>query len=623
MRLTGFLAVQAAAAGLVADPKCSKLSNLQNTVGNLRAALKAESRDAKNAQDVKADSCRTIKKEQRATIEAAEKELKHLEEEKKAADDSVVDVKQKLKSSKAEIVDIDKEILAVSNKITGISQDFNKAQKKVGEEQAEVNREISQARKDLAAGTNLSQLDRLAADDKKLGEPDSFIQLQAPSEVDQLQEKLDDLKKKEMQQEADFNKAHQDLQDELKAAQERKNTVQGNVARYNKLLAAKEDKVASVSRDQNAAERTVKLTEKLMQSTEAECTQVLEAADVAAEDYKNLLERYATAEQDLSQLVGADLLQVQPSAAPVPEFLEVARATKAFPLIMDQVESSSGMDLAEGAVQASSGIDPMANVKRMIEGFISALKAKDAGEAGLKDWCSSEKEKNLREERENADTIDQLKAEVRSRKAENQQLKASLKLMQEEIGAMLEEENRVTEEILASKTRFKTVLSNHDMMEKILAKVVDTLRRCLDVPGGAFLQQAATGAPELIQLLKSISEDTVKMRNRAVEAQEARLVIVEDLEKATKAAVKSRKKEIQDTRVAIAENVNGMSEARDSMKGKEIESQQVVAFMSTLNQQCGPATKNTFEEVQRRRQEEIDSLQNALAVLSGEELPDL
>jgi len=617
-------AVQAAAAGFTADPKCSKLSNLQNTVGNLRAALKAESRDAKNAQDVKADSCRTIKKEQRATIEAAEKELKHLEEEKKAADDAVTDVKEKLKNSKAEIVDVDKEILAVSNKITGISQDFNKAQKKVGEEQAEVNREIAQARKNLAAGTNLSQLDRLAADDKKLGEPDSFIQLRDPSEVDQLQEKLDDLKKKEMQQEADFNKAHDDLQDELKAAQERKNTVQGNVARYNKLLAAKEDKVASVSRDQNAAERTVKLTEKLMKSTEAECTQVLEAADQAAEDYKNLLDNYATAEKDLAQLVGADLLQVEPSAEPVPEFLEVSRSTQAQPVILDQAESTAGVDLDDGVVQASTGIDPMANVKRMIEGFIAALKAKDAGEAGLKEWCSSEKEKNLREERENKDTIDQLQAEVRSRKAENQQLKASLKLMQEEISTMLEEENRVTEEILASKARFKTVLSNHDMMEKILAKVVDTLRRCLDVPGSSFLQasQATTGAPELIQLLKSISKDTVKMRNKAVEAQEARLSIVEDLEKATKEAVKSRKKEIQDTRVAIAENVNGMAEARDSMKGKEIESQQVVAFMQTLNQQCGPATKNTFEEVQRRRQEEIDSLQNALAVLSGEELPE-
>jgi len=321
---------------------------------------------------------------------------------------------------------------------------------------------------------------------------------------------------------------------------------------------------------------------------------------------------------------GPDLLQVEPSAEPVPEFLEVSRSTQAQPVILDQAESTAGVDLDDGVVQASTGIDPMANVKRMIEGFIAALKAKDAGEAGLKEWCSSEKEKNLREERENKDTIDQLQAEVRSRKAENQQLKASLKLMQEEISTMLEEENRVTEEILASKARFKTVLSNHDMMEKILAKVVDTLRRCLDVPGSSFLQasQATTGAPELIQLLKSISKDTVKMRNKAVEAQEARLSIVEDLEKATKEAVKSRKKEIQDTRVAIAENVNGMAEARDSMKGKEIESQQVVAFMQTLNQQCGPATKNTFEEVQRRRQEEIDSLQNALAVLSGEELPE-
>mmetsp|Transcript_4524 Transcript_4524/g.10608 ORF Transcript_4524/g.10608 Transcript_4524/m.10608 type:complete len:664 (+) Transcript_4524:122-2113(+) len=626
---------------------CAALKNLDGTISNLIAAVKMEGREAALIAKTKGDACSDSKKEKTDIIEKSKRAISQLTNDLKDAEGQAKDTANNLQKTKTEIVDADHEVGKIEKLITAREQRFTKDQKEINKGISELRKSINEARKAAAKKEeSLAQMQAMQAllpEQRQSQTPPSFLQTQSkmkgPSEVEILEGKMKTMEKNMEDVKVAFDKKMDQLSDTKKAADRRKRTLEGRIARYNEVLAQKEERVAQLKRELGNTKRTKGLTETLLSTTEDECDQFSDTAKIASNDYSDLLKEYAKAKKQLASVLSSSFIEedlefdthsfVQESSETQPaqmsdsdaELLQVANRAEM------GVSLESSQTAATQAAAQASGIDPMADVKRMIEGFIGALKAESASESGMGDWCDKQKDKNRRESREGKDQIDLLQAEIRGRKAAVQQLKDNLRLMDEEIAEMRSEQNRVTQEMIDAEKRLSKVTENHKMMDKILGRVVTTLRECLDLPGTSLLQVGTgltskqSSAVDLVNQLINIQKKTKSLTSKANAGHQGRVSKAKDLQAATDKAIAARKREMQDANMGIAENTDMIAEAKDNVKGKTIEMEQVVTFMDNLAQQCGPQLGNTFEEVQERRKNEIESLQDALKVLEGEDIP--
>jgi len=284
------------------------------------------------------------------------------------------------------------------------------------------------------------------------------------------------------------------------------------------------------------------------------------------------------------------------------------------------------------------GLDAFERVKEAIDKLITELAQEKQDEIKHKDFCVEEFNQNQlqteRKDREKADilakvedlkmTIDELTKIIESLKAEIVEMQVQLK----RAGEDREKENKVFQDTVADQRETQKLLQAalkvlSDFYGKSEAALVQRQEPAGPAPPpglGEYKKSAASGG--VTGLLQQIISDAKAMEAETVRAEEDAQKAYEDFVKETNASVEAKSKDIVDKSEAKAKAEGDLVEAEEAKEAVLLELEQLANYKAQLHQSCDFIIKN-FDIRQSARDEEIEALRQAKAILSGAKFDEL
>jgi len=210
-----------------------------------------------------------------------------------------------------------------------------------------------------------------------------------------------------------------------------------------------------------------------------------------------------------------------------------------------------------------------------------------------------------------ADAIDKLKAEI-----------AEMQVQMKRAGEDREKENK----------EFQTTVADQRATQKLLKAALTVLQ---DFYGkkAAFMQkkQEPAGPPPppgfeeykknaasggVMKMIEEIINDAKAMEAEAIRSEEDAQKAYEDFVKETNASIEAKSKEIVNKSEEKAKAESDLVETKEAKEAVMLELEQLSNYNAELHQSCDFIMKN-FDIRQTARDEEIEALKQAKAILSG------
>jgi len=250
--------------------------------------------------------------------------------------------------------------------------------------------------------------------------------------------------------------------------------------------------------------------------------------------------------------------------------------------------------------------DVFAMVRDKIREMMQAMEEEVNKDKTKHEWCQKEMQNNDKDRiafRDNMNTnkrqiqyiMDQQKALDRAH-AFAQDAKAKNK-------QILEDTKKETKKL---DERFKLATDHSKIMLETFKKI-DEMAQTKTGEGGvprilSFLSEAMAENQKLIELVDSAKSEMLQNNH--------------ELQENAQGAAAARDRDAQDVEMERSELVDNLVQHRTDLKMAQNNLDTAVEYQETLRQDCGPG--NDVEKAMKRRQEEIEALQDALKVLNGE-----
>jgi len=284
------------------------------------------------------------------------------------------------------------------------------------------------------------------------------------------------------------------------------------------------------------------------------------------------------------------------------------------------------------AIASKVRLDAFTRVKKAIDDMIAQLLKEKADEIKHKDFCVDEFNKNLvsteRKDREKSDlqakiedlkmTIETLTKEIAALKAEIAEMEVQLK----RAGENREKENK----------EFQLTVADQRATQKLLQAALAVLKGFYEKKAALMQsQQAPAGPPPppgfkeykknensggVMGMIQQIIKDAKAMEAEAIRDEEQAGKAYEDFVMDTNASIEAAKKSIVEKSAEKAQAEADLTEAEEALAAVELELEQLANYNLQLHQSCDFIQKN-FEIRQTARDEEIEALKQAKAILSG------
>merc|ERR1712170_171368 len=213
-------------------------------------------------------------------------------------------------------------------------------------------------------------------------------------------------------------------------------------------------------------------------------------------------------------------------------------------------------------------------------------------------------------------TIDALTKAIDTLKAEVQEMQVQLK----RAGEDREKQNK----------EFQQTVADQRASQKLLTAALNILKGFYERKA-AFLQQEPAGPPPppgfkeykknaaaggVMGMIQQIINDAKAMEAEAIRAEEDAQKAYEDFVKETNASIEAKTKEIINKSEEKAKAETDLTQANEGKEAVLLELEQLSNYNAELHQSCDFVMKN-FEIRQTARDEEIEALKQAKAILSG------
>merc|ERR1711933_438769 len=278
-------------------------------------------------------------------------------------------------------------------------------------------------------------------------------------------------------------------------------------------------------------------------------------------------------------------------------------------------------------------LDAFTRVKKAIDDMVAQLLKEKEDEIKHKDFCVDEfntnqlqTEKKEREKKDLIAKIEDLELTIKTLTEEIENLKAEIAEMQVQLkraGENREKENK----------EFQTTVADQRATQKLLKAALTVLQ---DFYGkkAAFLQshkQEPAGPPPppgfeeykknaasggVMDMISQIISDAKAMEAEAIRSEEDAQKAYEDFVKETNASIEAKSKEIVNKSETKAKAEADLVEAKENKEAVMLELEQLANYKAELHSSCDFVMKN-FEIRQTARDEEIEALKQAKAILSG------
>jgi len=309
------------------------------------------------------------------------------------------------------------------------------------------------------------------------------------------------------------------------------------------------------------------------------------------------------------------------------------RVTEVAAYLQRQAEKSNSRILAQIAAQAQqpTGGDPFQKVKKLIQDLIVRLMEEANEEAEHKGWCDTELASNEATRKEKTQKVETLHAEI-------DQLESSIAKLTEDL-ADLSSAIAELDKAVATATKLRgeekeknqATIKDSQEAQTAVAQALEVLKEFYAKAGEAtsLLQQpeifdsAYTGMQSenggVVGMIEVIQSDFARLEaeTSAAEAQSQKEHDTFISDSAVDKAQKS--KDVEHKSMKKQNEQQALQEKKGDLEGTQKELDAALAYYDKLKPSCIDAGVS-YEDRVARRQEEIESLQEALRILNGEDL---
>merc|ERR1712083_981280 len=277
-------------------------------------------------------------------------------------------------------------------------------------------------------------------------------------------------------------------------------------------------------------------------------------------------------------------------------------------------------------------LDAFTRVKKAIDDMIAQLLKEKEDEIKHKDFCVDEfntnqlqTEKKEREKQDLIAKIEDLELTIKTLTEEIEALKAQIAEMQVQLkraGENREKENK----------EFQMTVADQRETQKLLQAALNVLAEFYGKKEkAALMQQEPVGPPPplgfeaykknaasggVMSMIQQIIQDAKAMEAETVRNEEDAQKAYEDFVKETNASIEAKSKEIVNKSEEKAKAEAELVETKEAKEAVMLELDQLSNYNAELHQSCDFVMKN-FDVRQTARDEEVEALKQAKAILSG------
>merc|ERR1719321_1369253 len=278
-------------------------------------------------------------------------------------------------------------------------------------------------------------------------------------------------------------------------------------------------------------------------------------------------------------------------------------------------------------------------VKKAIDDMIAQLLKEKEDEIKHKDFCVDdfntnqlETDKKDREKSDLVAKIEDLKMTIETLAKEIEELKAEIAEMQLQL-------KRAGEDREVENKEFQLTIAAQRATQKLLQQALTVLKGFYEKGAAASLVQkkaepagpppppgfkeykTSAAAGGVMGMIQQIINDAKAMEAETIRAEEDAQKAYEDFVKETNASIETKSKEIVNKSELKAKAEADLVETKESKEAVVLELEQLGNYKAQLHTSCDFVMKN-FEIRQTARDEEIEALKQAKAILSGAKFSD-
>jgi len=284
------------------------------------------------------------------------------------------------------------------------------------------------------------------------------------------------------------------------------------------------------------------------------------------------------------------------------------------------------------ALSYSVRLDAFTRVKKAIDDMVAQLMKEKEDEIKHKQFCVKEFNTNQLQtetkEREKAD----LMAKIEDLEMTLKALTEAIDKLKSEIAEMQLQMKRAGEDREKENKEFQMTVADQRETQRLLKAALSVLQ---DFYGKAALiqqqRQEPAGPPPppgfetykknaasggVMDMIKQIISDAQAMEAEAIRSEEDAQKAYEDFVKETNASIETKSKEIVNKSEEKSKAEGELVETKESKEAVVLELEQLSNYNAELHQACDFMLKN-FEVRQTARDEEVEALKQAKAILSG------
>merc|ERR1712113_1244796 len=269
-----------------------------------------------------------------------------------------------------------------------------------------------------------------------------------------------------------------------------------------------------------------------------------------------------------------------------------------------------------------------------IDDMVSQLLKEKEDEIKHKDFCVDEFNTNElqteKKEREKAD----LTAKIEDLELTIKQLTEAIDALKAEIAEMQVQLKRAGEDREKENKEFQMTVADQRATQKLLTAALNILKGfyAKKAKAAALLQEGQpagpppppgfeaykknAAAPGVMGMIQQIINDAKAMEAETIRSEEDAQKAYEDFVKDTNASIEAKSKDIVNKSEAKAKAEADLVEAKENKEAVMLELEQLANYKAELHSSCDFVLKN-FEIRQTARDEEIEALKQAKAILSG------
>jgi len=305
-----------------------------------------------------------------------------------------------------------------------------------------------------------------------------------------------------------------------------------------------------------------------------------------------------------------------------------AQASKLLSAVAHKVQNPR---LATLAVRVR--LDAFTRVKKAIDDMVAQLLKEKEDEIKHKDFCVDEFNTNELQTEKKERAKQDLTAKIEDLELTIKQLTEAIDTLKSEVAEMQVQLKRAGEDREKENKEFQTTVADQRATQKLLTAALNILKGFYakkakaalvqtSEPAGpppppgfeAYKKNAAAGG--VMGMIQQIINDAKAMEAETIRSEEDAQKAYEDFVKDTNNSIEEKSKDIVNKSESKAKAEADLVEAKENKEAVMLELEQLANYKAELHSSCDFVMKN-FEIRQTARDEEIEALKQAKAILSG------